>query len=424
MLTTNDKRKLRVDSANDRLNDLPLTSSNALPVELSPGSIDAANRLRVSQQLTLGDYRQTNDNLPYFFDEETNGTATAVYDQSEGGVKMSVNADGDYAIRQSFQSHNYASGKSQLIEVTFTEMVPQQGVIKRQGYYTSNTSAPYDTLEGIYIESKDDTVRFKISKAGKDVLSVPQSQWNTDRFDGTGASGVTIDFNRFNVLVIDFLYLGGTQIRFGFIIDGIIQWAHKYTHSNVGTSTFVNYPSLPIRSEIRSTGGVGFMYQVCAQVSSEGSLGNVGRVRGFNTGTTGINATTIGTTYALLGIRLKPEYFNVSINPVTFSALVTTNDNFLLSLRFNPTIAGTFTYDDTVPGAVEFATGATANTVTGGEIISSLYGTANSSLIEQEESARRIGRAIDGTMDTLVLCITPLSTNLTAHGSLKIREEL
>lgn len=389
-------------------------------------SIDAANRLRVSQQITLGDYRQTNDKLPYFYDEFRTGSTTTTYQPSVGGVPMIVSAANSIVIRQTFQRHNYASGKSQLIEITFSSFNPQNGITKRAGYYTA-PSLDHTDADGFYIESSEGTVKLIVSKGGTQKLNVPQSQWNIDKLDGQGPSNVNMNWTNFNVFVIDFLYLGGTQVRFGFLLNGQIQWVHKFSHANNFVDTIVLSPSLPIRYEIRSNGSgtSGQFTQICAQVSSEGAIGEVGRIRSFNTGATPVSLPTAGTKYALLGIRLKFGYENISISPVGYKGFVTTNDDFLVELIFNPTVAGTFTYSSGGDGAIDVAIGTSANTVTGGEVVSSGYGNQSTSVVEIEESARRLGVGIlraPGDYDTLVICITPMSTSLNAAAALKIRE--
>lgn len=402
-----------------------ITGENITLVELvnqyfNEASIDAANRLRVSEQITLGDYRQINDDLPYFFDEVTDRTATTNYVKATGGVEMNVTANGDYAIRQTFQSHNYAAGKSQIIELTFSEFQPQTNVIKRAGYYRSSFVAPYNSnIDGIYIESSEGNVWLCIQKNGTEVLKLRQSDWQ-DRLDGSGNSGVIIDWTKFNVLVIDFLYLGGTQIRFGFILDGQIQWVYRLSYANNFSSPFVESPMQPIRYEIRSTGGAGSFNHICAQVSSEGSIGEVGIMRSYDTGANIVSCPTIGVQYNLMAIRLKDGYENISINPVSFSALSSSNDDFIIRLLLNPTLGETvFTPDPT--GAIEIAIG-DGGVVTGGRVISSKLGAAQKQIQESEESARRIGVSINGTKDVLVLAAVPLSVNLNISATLKLRQ--
>ena len=53
-----------------------------------------------------------------------------------------------------------------------------------------------------------------------------QANWNQDTFDGNGKSGITIDFSKFQVMVIDFLYLGGAGVRYGFVLNGVVLAKH------------------------------------------------------------------------------------------------------------------------------------------------------------------------------------------------------
>lgn len=385
-------------------------------------SIDAANRLRVSQQITLGDYQQTNDKLPYFFDEFILGSTITTYQPLVGGVPMIVSGTNSLVIRQTYQRHNYAAGKSHLVEITFSSFHSETDITKRAGYYTA-PSLDHTDADGFYIESNENGHYLVIAKNGTEKLRIEQADWD-DPLDGTGASRVNMNWINFNVFVIDFLYLGGTQVRFGFILNGQVQWVYKFSHANNFVDTITLHPSLPIRYEIRSgsTGTSGQFTHICAQVSSEGAVGEVGRVRAFNTGTTHLDANVSGTKYALLGVRLKSGYENISINPVAYTAFALTNDNFLVEILINPTVTGTFTYTDGGDGAVDVAIGTTANTVTGGDLVSTQYGNQDSAVNEEENSARRIGASILGVPDELVLCVTPLSPNLDVHGTLKIRE--
>lgn len=82
---------------------------------------------------------------------------------------------------------------------------------------------------------------------------IPQSEWNGDKCDGTGASGVVINPSFFNVFQINFRWLGAGRIHFsmenpitgGFINLHTILWTNKYqtlhTHNpsfSVGFQTY------------------------------------------------------------------------------------------------------------------------------------------------------------------------------------------
>lgn len=384
-------------------------------------TIDAGNRLRVSQITTLLDLKQLNDNAPLYFDRISNGSATQAYTLAAGGSTMSVSTSADYAICQSKMFAPYYSGKSQFGEITFDGMATVSGVTSRVGYFTSDTSADYSAgFDGLWFENDGTDYRLRISRGGTTVINVAQSDWNNNTFTGR-------DFSKFTVFVFQFLYLGGTSVRMGFIERGAIQWAHTYHHTGNANSTFVESPQLPVRYEIRSTGGAGSMVQICAQVASEGSVDEVGVQRSFNLGGSSLNANTVGTSYALIGIRLKSGYRNIRIEEEAISVLATSNDNFLWRLVLNPTVAGTFTYNDVTNSSLQVATGDVAgnpstNTVTGGAVLSSGYGTGNTGVSSVLTSALRIGSTIAGVTDRVVLCVTPLTINLDITGAMNVKE--
>lgn len=396
--------------------DIVLGSSDVSTLDAG-GQVDAGGRIRVSQITSQLDIKQINDNQPLYYNRENIGTATQVYTKSLGGVTMSVTSNLDAAMVQSKMFANYFSGKSQFGEITFCEMINETNVIKRAGYFSSNTTTPFNSnKDGLWFEADGTDFRFRIQKNGTDILNVKQSDWNLnilEAFDGT----------KFNVLVFQFLYLGGTAVRFGFIQNGGIEWCHQYTHAGLVASTFVESPNQPIRYEIRSTGGSGSFEQICAQVGSEGSIDDVGIHRHLSNGA--ITATASGTEHAMLGIKLKAAYRNIRVDLKDLSILSASNDNFKWKILLNPTVAGTFTYADVTNSALQLATGATANTVTVGSedlVIAEGFGTGNSATQSGLDSALRIGSTIAGVNDELVLTVTPLSNNLIVRTTLGIQE--
>ena len=99
--------------------------------------------------------------------------------------------------------------------------------------------------------------------------------------------------------------------------------------------------------------------------------------------------------------------------------------HFKWRVLLNPTIAGTFAYNDVTNSALQLATGATANTVTSASeelIIAEGFGTGNSAIESGLDSALRIGSTIAGVSDELVLTVIPLSNNLSVRTTLGIQE--
>jgi hypothetical protein len=82
----------------------------------------------------------------------------------------------------------YQPGKSLLALMTFVMAPTQTNLRQRVGYFGAN--------DGLYLEQNDTDVRFVLRKSTSgsvdDTEYVTQANWNVDKFDGTGPSGITI----------------------------------------------------------------------------------------------------------------------------------------------------------------------------------------------------------------------------------------
>ncbi len=117
---------------------------------------------------------------------------------------------------------------------------------------------------------------------------IGQSNWNIDKFNGSGISGLTIDFQKAQLFVIDFEWLSVGRIRFGFYLFGRIYYCHEITNINSLTAPYMLTPNLPIRHEIRLTSGNVSLTQICSSVISEGGYNPIGRPFSINNGFTAI----------------------------------------------------------------------------------------------------------------------------------------
>jgi hypothetical protein len=293
-------------------------------------SYDAAGALRVSQKIVTGHYiLHRQDILDLFFDKVSSGGNANNW--ASGVNEMTVNAgSGNYAIAQTNQRHLYIGGKSSVYTATFDKFAAQTNTTKRVGFFTSNTSAPYDSnKDGIWIESSAGAVSLNIQKNGTSLLSITQASWNVNNLTGH-------NWDKFNVFSVDFLYLGGTGVAFYIFIGRVKTLVHTYSYASiVAQGTFITTPFLPIRYEIRSSGGAGSMGMICAEASVEGVVDTVGTSFGLFTGQ--INYPAANTLYLAKGYRLNnPSTF---IDIVSTSVLSTSNDNFQWELIFNPTFS-------------------------------------------------------------------------------------
>jgi hypothetical protein len=281
---------------------------------------DAFGRTRMSQPFTLGDYKHIYAIDPNFIDRVANGGAVN-YNQNKACATLTTNSNiASAAAHQTKFYHHYQPGKSQLILTSVCFGYAQQNVTKRTGYY--------DDRDGIYFEqigdaTADATTNGELNwvirshtggtaseaSVGSYVRRVPQSQWNTDKCDGTGASGFNIDTSKTQLAWLDFQWLGVGRVRCGFVHDGAFVIAHEYNHSNVLPEVYISNPNLPVRCELFNTGitSGGSMDQICSTVASEGGYVE----SGIDFAVVSPKRTTpaIGQTkFPLMAIRLKNAF--------------------------------------------------------------------------------------------------------------------
>lgn len=390
-------------------------------LDIARNQLDADGFLPTSQKLVIGNYVQDKDNLPSLIDRINSGSATQTW--TAGEVAMAVTANvADYAIAQTRICHPYISSHPSVYTITFNNFQTQANVTKRVGAWRSSTSTPYTAnYDGIYLESDGTTYNIVIAKNGV-LNTIPRASWD-DALDGTGASGITYDWSKFTVMQIDFLYLGGTWVRFGLVIGGEIVYFHTYRHSGTAASTFVNSPYFHIRWEIRSTGGAGSFGQICGAFSVLGGKDTIGREIGLDMGAASVAGATAGTEYLLMAIRLKSAQLNSYVSPVSLGILSLSKDPYLVRMRLNPTITGpALTWNNAIDTPIEYAIGNAAggNTITATtHHLGCWNGAEQTSQLVQKPFVAALGSSIDGTSEILTFSLVPITNgaelNLTVN---------
>lgn len=81
-------------------------------------------------------------------------------------------------------------------------------------------------------------------------MRVPQSQWNIDKMDGTGPSGMITDFTKMQMFYIDYSWYGAGAVRWGLrAADGRVQYVHKMVNNNQNYMAYMRSGNLPARYE-------------------------------------------------------------------------------------------------------------------------------------------------------------------------------
>jgi hypothetical protein len=384
--------------------------------------LDAFGRLRVSQVTSLLDIKHVTGKNPLTVNEVTNGTATSIFNKENARIRMSTSANNDYVIRQTKGHAIYQAGKGQLFEASFSNFAIETNVIKRVGAFVSSTAATYDTVfDGFFLESNGVTneISFKINKSGTTTYSSATSDWSSDEYDVND-----IDWTKTQLMFVDYQWLGVGRLRFGLNISGQTIYFGESNHANNSDTVYMSNPSQPIRYEIKQFGaGSGYFDMICSQISSEGALNELY----FTTALIHSATTTMSTSgqkYPYIGYRLKPDIQGIVSQIDKFSILNTSNDNYFITVEFNPTLSTSVTWIDLPDSPFQYALANGTPTITAnGFIIESILGEAGASALtslEVKNTQIRPNTNIDGTKDEMWVCLTPLGANATFNGTANI----
>jgi hypothetical protein len=313
------------------------------PANPSGVAVDAFGRARVSNPFTLFDsFHRYSDNGK-FATATNGGSSTATFNANQGLIDLNIGtASGDYVYRESKRVFAYQPGKSLLVLTTFTMNAAKANLRQRVGYYGDNN--------GYYLELNGSNIRFveRSSVTGSVVNTlVEKSNWNIDKLDGTGPSGITLDISKAQILFTDLEWLGLGTVRMGFVINGNFIHCHSFHHANIITTTYITTACLPLRLEIENIGATASsstLKQVCSTVISEGGYEVRGRSRSLGLATNAArDLTTANTFYPLISIRLKSATPDCIVIPTSFSLLGITTGNYRYKLTKDATItAGTW----------------------------------------------------------------------------------
>jgi hypothetical protein len=343
------------------LTDAQLRASN-VPIAIGDGAnLDAFSRLRVSQPQGIFDQQFTYNDGPLQFEKIISGSGAAIaHDATNRCVTHTFDntpANG-LAVMQSFEWIRYQPGRSQAAFVTFNFIESKANVVKFAGLGDGNN--------GIEFRLNGSTKQWAIlsdTNEGDEIVS--QANWNLDKLDGNGASGLTLNIAATQIAVIDFqaLYVG--RVRVGFDIGGCLVYAHEFNHANLVAFPYIQTASLPVRCGMSCSNTASTtMRFICSSVISEGGQEENGGVPVVAEGTA---TAGNGTDVHILSIRPKTTFNGITnrikIVPDSVEVLVTGNNPVLWKLVIGQAITGTTTFSNVnaTYSCMEFNTLGTAN---------------------------------------------------------------
>ena len=395
-------------------------------------SIDACGRARVSEPVSIFDYKSIYSLQSELWESETIGGGSSItHLPNEAAVLLTAGSGSASALIQTYRYFPYVPGRSLFIVLTGVLGAKADDVVRRIGLFDDNN--------GLFFELNGQELRVvRRTKTNGNVVDnwVRQSEWNLNTMDGNGEGGIVLDTSKAQIFVIDFQWLGVGRIRFGFNIGGEIIYCHEMLHTNIIDTVFMSTPTLPMRYEITKTAGAAAtLKSICCAISSEAGYlppGTVHSESNKNSLRGSISAKT-----PIFAIRLKNTFHTVANRRTAYlvdaSALITGNNALVEIVHVHSdysSVTGNWTSvgDDS---ACEYSTDISA--ITGGtaHVLGSAYVAAgtgqgnspppssvnprgtfinNSSFISQNKASNK--------SQLIVIYATPMAENISAAGTL------
>jgi hypothetical protein len=403
------------------------SSSNPANVAFGGNQVDAFGRLRVSNPYTLFDSQaRFGNDTAYDTSTANGGTVTYATNKSQTNLSVTTTA-GSQAVRQTFRTFPYQPGKSLLILQTFYMDSGAVGLVQRVGFFSTNN--------GVYLEKNNNTVSFVIrtftSGSVDNSRAVTQANWNGDKLDGTGPSGIVLDTTKSQILWFDIEWLGVGNVRCGFILNGQYITCHTFQNANLTVGVYMQTAILPLRYEITNTASAsGTLAQICSTVMSEGGYEQTSQI--FNARQTTLVSSFTTTFVPLISIRLNSSYLGAVVIPAGISGFPSATGTYEFALIKNAalTVPGTGSWNTTLAnGQVDVDTSATAMTFSADNVVQSSFANASNqststvSLPTGYNWDLQLGVSLAGASDTYTLAARLLAvgggvTSGSAYGTL------
>lgn len=390
-------------------------------------AVDAFARQRMSEPTTLFDSKQISTKQPVFWDDQqvSGGGTSSTYNANQASTTISVTPGvAGKRVRQTFRRFNYQPGKSQLVYLT--------------GVLGNNASASVGIrtfTSGVAVDNKK-----------------TQAQWNIDKMDGTGTSGIDLDFSQSQIFFFDYEWLGVGTVAMGIVVDRTPYYIHFFNHANTTNIVYMSTPNLPLRYEVETDAititkkiglfddrnGIFFeqpncasasLVHICSSVISEGGFQDTGYPFAIDRGLTPLTTLNDTSIYPLLGLRLKSTDLGSAIKILDLSIVCTSTAAFNYFLLVNPTIVGAaLVWSGLTNSSVDTMTASTnGTTVTGGTKIFSKVGSqGNTGGVDQGSfnTDFSLGSNIAGTPDEVYLCVQRVTgTTETFYGNINFKDQ-
>lgn len=340
------------------INQYPLNSSRYSVALADTPQLDAFGRLRVAAPQYLFDAQLTYDLQPLLYEQITNGTgATVTHDSTNRCALMTFSSTptGGQAIMQSYDWMRYQPGRSQDVFITGNFIEHTANCKKFLMYGDGNN--------GVALESNGTGFQVTLySDTAEGDQTVLQANWNLDKLDGTGGSGLTLNVANGIIFFLDAQALYYGRVRVCVDIDGEAVCFHEFNNANNLAKPYIQTFNLPIRCGMTCTGTVSTtMNFTCASVVSNGGQPDEG---GFHFSTAASLTAGNGSRTHALSIQPKTTFNSIAnrtrIIPESVEVLVTGTNPVVIEICYGQALTtASFADVNTTYSAVQVDTAGT-----------------------------------------------------------------
>jgi len=343
------------------------------------------------------------------WDERIVGVGTATWNQYSSNVTMQVGSTtGSKIIRQTKNVMRYIPGRPATLAFAIRLDNPQVGIRRRFGLF--------DDSNGAYFEDNGGTYSYVIRTTTSGITTerrVGRDEWNGEKFDGNGWTGVTADPTKQQMISISYEWYGAGTVDFNWLMEGETIKSHTFYNSNTQDRVWCSTPFLPIRLEIENVTGVAgthYLYQGSNSLIQDGNVDKLGTLLSQSNSIVGTTMSLSDTFYPIVSLRLKSTALQAVMLLRSLQAVTNDNTNVYWKLLENATLTNPNWTNHADPNSfIQYDTSATA--VSGGrDILSGFTVSGGAVLTEIDRLADlQLGRSGIGTIsDTFTLaCAAP-----------------
>ena len=179
------------------------------------------------------------------WDERIVGVGTATFNVNASNIVMQVGSTaGSKVIRQTKNVMRYIPGRGATLAFSIRLDTPQVGIRRRFGLFDDNN--------GIFFEDNGGTYSYVIRSSVTGIVTetrVTRDNWNGDKFDGNGYTGITGDPTKQQMISINYEWYGAGIVQFAWLMKNETVASHTFENSNTNPGVWCSTPFLPIRCD-------------------------------------------------------------------------------------------------------------------------------------------------------------------------------